>query len=123
MPEKKTAKKEESPNVDSDFLSKDGKKDPNIAALLAIGGMFILGLPSLAYLYVGNSRKALVYSIASWGGAIAGIIISVILAIFTFGLGMLLMFPVALIILALEIAIVIDVYKLAKGEKSILPNY
>ena len=122
MPEKNKAQKGEAPNADSDFLGQKAKKDPNIAALLALGGMFILGLPSLAYLYVGNSRKALVYSLLIWGGSIALILFGVIIAIVTLGIGLLLLIPIAALILLFELAIVYDVYKMAKGEKPLLPQ-
>lgn len=120
MPEVKSSSNQ--PNIDSDF-SKNDKKDPNMAALFALLATFIIGLPSLVYLYVGDSRKALVYTLLLLGFSFALIICVFVIGVLTLGLGFLLFIPAILLIFAFDLAIVVDIYKLAKGEKALLPNF
>jgi len=117
-----TSKNKSSRNVDSDF-TRSGKKDPRMAALFAIIAIFITGLPALVYLYVGNSRKAFIYCVGPTILSVVMVIGATVIGLMTFGLGLVLLVPVILIILALNIAIVVDIYELAKGEKGILPNF
>ena len=115
-------------NMDSDFLNPSADKDPNMAALIAILCMCLLGLPGLAYLYLGNTRKALVHvAIPLFSAICLGILVVVswASAIFTFGLsaiGLCLVVPLCFLFVLYNFAIIIDVYKIAKHEKPLLPQ-
>lgn len=102
------------------------KKDPGIAALIAVLGMFILAAPAIGYIYLGNVRKGLIYIIANW--ILVGAI-TVVVWIGFFGLtattivGGVCCLPAAFIPLFFAILIVYDVYLEAKGEKPKLPSF
>jgi uncharacterized membrane protein len=130
MPDDSKNTSSSSTNVDSDFLNPNAPKDPNMAALIAFLCMCILSLPALAYLYLGNTRKALIYCVAPFVVAVvllAIFLISTFLGIFTFGISMVvatcLIFPFAFVALLFDILVILDVYKIAKREKPVLPEF
>ena len=98
-------------------------KDPGIAALISAAGFIILQAPGLGYFYLGQMKKGAIYTIGFWALEFIFMIACVAIALFTMGAGFLCLVPVGLILFALGVAIVCDVYKTAKGEKGILPNF
>ncbi len=101
----------------------NGPKDPTTALLVSVVGMFILGMPSIGYAYLGNLKKCLIYIVATWGMLIGLIIVYVVASYLTLGIGLICCLPLLLIPLAINLAIVYDVYMEAKGEKMILPDF
>ncbi len=99
------------------------EKEVGIAVLVSLVGFFLLGAPSLGYLYLGLVRKGIVYLIASWGSGLLVALIYIAITLTTFGLGAICALPLVFVPLALNIIIVWDVYLLAKGEKPKLPDY
>jgi TM2 domain-containing membrane protein YozV len=98
------------------------KKDPGIAALISLVCMLFLSAPSAGYMYLGNVRKGIVYLIAAWGVMAATVIAYIILTVVSMGIGSL-CFPIFVIPLAFDLYVVWDVYCVAKGEKSKLPEF
>jgi TM2 domain-containing membrane protein YozV len=98
------------------------KKDPGIAALISLVCMLFLSAPSAGYVYLGNVRKGIVYLIAAWGVAIITAVIYTILTVVSMGIGAI-CFPIFIIPVAFDLYIVWDVYCVAKGEKSKLPDF
>ncbi len=99
------------------------KKDPNIALILALVGAVLFGvLPGIGHIYMGMTRKGLVYCAASlivWGLVfVAYLGISFV----TFGIGAI-CFPVFILPLLFNLAVVYDLYKITKGEKALLPDF
>ncbi len=97
-------------------------KDPTIAALISVAGMFILGAPAVGYFYLNNMRKGLVYLAASWV-LLFVIVIALVGSVFTGGLGFICALPLALAGLCLNLLIVYDVYLTAQGQKPKLPSF
>ena len=98
-------------------------RDPTIAILLSIGCFLFLGAPSLAYIYLGNIRKGLVYLIGSWGLAFVIFAIYMVGTVATWGIGAFCLLPLFLIPFVLDIFIIYDVYLISKGRKSKLPEF
>ena len=98
-------------------------RDTGIALLLAIGCFLFVGAPSIAYLYLGKTRKALIYLLGSWGLPMLIFGVYVIGSIFTLGAGFLCLLPLFMIPLLLDLAIIYDVYLISKGRKPKLPEY
>ncbi|VVB57660.1 Uncharacterised protein [uncultured archaeon] len=98
-------------------------KDPAIAALISVVGLLILGAPALGYIYMGQMKKGLIYLLGTWVLSAVFIAIGFIIGLATMGIGFLCLPLLLLLLLALDIAIVWDVYKTSKGEKGILPNF
>jgi TM2 domain-containing membrane protein YozV len=98
------------------------KKDPGIAALISLVCMLVLSAPSAGYMYLGNVRKGIVYLVATWGVIIITAIVYTIITLVSMGVGAL-CFPIFVIPLAFDLYVVWDVYCVAKGEKSKLPDF
>ncbi|MFH1285973.1 MAG: hypothetical protein ABIH99_05325 [Candidatus Micrarchaeota archaeon] len=96
-------------------------KDPGIAALISIVCMFVLGAPSLGYIYLGNVKKGIIYLVANWVLTF-GIVIIYFIAVFTV-IGAVLCLPIFLIPIILNLLIVYDVHLEASGKKTILPGF
>ena len=103
------------------------KKDPTIAALIALaGGLLVGGAAGAGYIYLGKVKKGIVYIVAAWllvgllfvlttiGGALLGAV--------TFGFGALCVIPLWILVPAFVLGIVYDVYMEAMGKKTILPD-
>ena len=82
--------------------------DPMVMAIIAAI------IWSLAYLVMGNTRKALIYT-----GAIIGL--GIVLFILTFFAWCL--FPLLIVFPAIWVAILYDVYQISSGNKAILPDF
>ncbi|OIO21267.1 hypothetical protein AUJ17_02960 [Candidatus Micrarchaeota archaeon CG1_02_47_40] len=90
---------------------KQTAKDPKVALVLGIFGTLLFGLlPSLGMYYIGKKKRAIVWNVIYW--VVAGIMAL---------LGSICCFP-WLIIPIFAIVIIYDTYKIAKGEKEILPK-
>jgi len=98
------------------------KKDPAIAALISLVCGLIISAPSAGYIYLGNVRKGLIYLVALWALWAVTAIVYTVLTIFTAGFGAI-CFPIFVIPLLFGLYIVWDVYCVAKGEKSKLPDF
>jgi TM2 domain-containing membrane protein YozV len=96
------------------------KKDPGIAALISLVCMLFLSAPSAGYMYLGNVRKGIVYLIATWCVIAITTVVYMLLAMTVVGA---ICFPIYIIPLAFDLYIVWDVYCIAKGEKSKLPDF
>lgn len=99
------------------------KKDPAIAAILALVGGIIIGFPGIGYIYMDNMKKGLVYGIAGW--VLYGIVIGAYLisSIITFGIGSILCLPAFALPLIYVAVVTYDTYMYSKGEKTILPEF
>ncbi|MCX6774392.1 MAG: hypothetical protein NTY68_05365 [Candidatus Micrarchaeota archaeon] len=97
--------------------------DPNIVALISFICMVLISAPGVGYVILGYTRKALIYTVGVWA-VLAVLVIGVfVLSFVTMGFGSLCIFPLLLIIFAIDIFIIYDVYCMAKGEKSKLPDF
>jgi TM2 domain-containing membrane protein YozV len=103
------------------------EKDPAIAALISVLCLFVLGAPSIGYIYLGNVRKGIIYLGISWALVFAVVaayfIGGSIFGIMTYGVGFLCCLPVFLLPVIFDLLIVYDVYLEAKGEPTKLPNF
>ncbi len=98
------------------------EKDPGVAALIAAVGMLLLaGAAGIGYIYLGNVKKGLIYIILGWflTGTIA---VAYVIGAYTL-VGIVCCLPLFLVPLALNIAIIYDVYLEAKGEPTKLPSF
>lgn len=89
------------------------------AAVFGICLQFFIS-PALTYFYVGKWKKALVYlvgveTVMTLLGFVGGLTL-------TFGVGAIILAFAAALNLIVDILMVMDAYKIAKGEKSILPD-
>jgi len=103
------------------------KKDPTIAALIALaGGLLLAGAAGAGYIYLGKVKKGLVYIVAVWILAALLFVLTTIggtlLAALTLGLGAICVIPLWILVPAFVLAIVYDVYLEAQGKKTILPD-
>ncbi len=98
------------------------KKDPGIAALISVLGLLLLSAPAVGYFYLGEIRRGILYLLALW--VIVGGILFVYLSgtIISYGLGGICCAPILVVPLILGLAIVYDVYTIAKGEPAKLPS-
>jgi uncharacterized membrane protein YvbJ len=103
------------------------KKDPALAVLISIAGLFLLAAPGVGYLYLDNFRKAAIYIIASWVLSIVVVgsylFVGTLGAFVTYGISVVCCLPVLFLPIALYIAIVYDIYLMAKGEEQKLPEF
>ncbi|MEM4358933.1 MAG: hypothetical protein QXT45_00175 [Candidatus Bilamarchaeaceae archaeon] len=97
------------------------KKDPAIAALIALICGLLIGAAGAGYVYIGKVKKGIIYIVAVWIIYAAAVVLY-ILGVYTV-IGALCCIPLLLIPIALELAIVWDVYLDASGKKTILPNF
>ena len=97
------------------------KKDPAIAALIALVCGLLLGAAGAGYIYLGKVKKGIVYIVASW--VLAGVVTAIyaVITAITLGIGGL-CFPIFLLIPAFNLLITWDVYLQAQGKKTILPE-
>jgi|GEM_PF-940441 uncharacterized membrane protein YvbJ len=110
-------------NCGSTLKKVSSEKDPAIAALIAVVCMFVLGAPSIGYMYLGNVRKGIIYLLAGWALAIVVVVAYLIGAYGTLGVGAVCCLPAFLVPIAFELLIVYDVYLEARGEKTKLPDF
>ncbi|MGC8899579.1 MAG: hypothetical protein ACP5KP_03625 [Candidatus Micrarchaeia archaeon] len=98
------------------------KKDPAVAAVLALVGGLIIGFPGIGYIYMDNMKKGLIYGVMGW--IVYGIIVGayVVSSVVTFGIGSILCLPAFALPLVYVIVVTYDTYQDAKGEKTILPQ-
>lgn len=97
------------------------KKDPNRAALISVAGMLLMIGPGIGYFFIGETRKGIIYLVIPWvlfAITIASMFLG-LLSIFAFACSGLLI----LLLLLLDLAIVWDVYRMAKGEPARLPTF
>lgn len=104
------------------MATKSAPKDPGIAALISVVGMLLLAAPSLGYFYLGNVRKGIIYLLAAWVAIAVPFGVGVAIGLLTFGLGLCLIIPIGLLVVAFDLLIVWDVYLMAQGKKPKLPN-
>jgi hypothetical protein len=97
--------------------------DPNIVALISVICALIIGAPAVGYVILGYTRKALIYTVGLWAVIFVLAIGVFALSFVTMGFGSLCIFPLIIAIFALDIFIIYDVYCMAKGEKSKLPDF
>lgn len=97
------------------------KKDPGIAALLAVVGFLFVQAPAIGYIYLGKVKKGLIYIVITWLSwvLVTGIYFA---AMFT-GIGAILCLPVFVIPLVFQLYMIWDVYLDAKREKTKLPEF
>jgi hypothetical protein len=97
--------------------------DPNIVALISVLCTFLASAPGVGYVILGYTRKALIYTVGTWAVIFVLAIVVFALSIVTMGIGSICMFPLILAIFVIDIVIIWDVYCMAKGEKSKLPDF
>ncbi|MEM4194948.1 MAG: hypothetical protein QXL47_00840 [Candidatus Anstonellales archaeon] len=99
------------------------KKDPAIAAILALVGGIIIAFPGIGYMYMDNMKRGLIYGVVCW--VLYGVIVAAyfVSSLLTFGVGGLLCLPAFVIPLIYVVAVTYDTYLYAKGEKTILPEF
>ncbi len=99
------------------------KKDPAVAAILALVGGIIVGFPGIGYMYMDNMKKGLIYGAICW--VLYGIIVGAFMvgSIVTFGIGSIICLPVFALPLIYIVVVTYDTYLYAKGEKTILPEF
>lgn len=110
-------------NIESEIKNVVEKKDPNLALILGlVGAIPLVALPGIGHIYMGMTRKGIVYCVASllvWGViSIAYMVISFI----TLGIGSL-CFPIFIFPILFNLAVVYDLYKITRGEKPLLPDF
>ena len=90
------------------------EKDALVPVLVSVVGAFFFAFPSLGYLLLNETKRAVVYGILSW--LLVGVIL--VLSFLTFGIC-----SVAFIfVLIYEAVVIYDVYLYAKGRPLILPK-
>ena len=97
------------------------EKEAGIAVLISFVGMIFLGAPAIGYLYLDDVRKGVIYLIIGYLLPIAAIVAYYMGALTI--VGIVLCLPVLLVPLALHLAIIFDVWKMAEKKKPVLPDF
>jgi fatty acid desaturase len=97
--------------------------DPNIVALISFLCMILASAPGVGYVILGYTRKALIYTVGIWAVIFVLVIGVFILSFVTMGFGTLCLIPLIILIFAIDVFIIYDIYCMAKGEKSKLPDF
>lgn len=108
-------------NIKTQKSSTD-KKDPTIAALIALACGLILAFPGAGYIYLGKVKKGLIYGILSWVIGAMVVIAYIAISFLTMGLGAI-CFPIFIVIPIYILIVVYDTYLDAKGDKLLLPDF
>jgi len=108
-------------NIKTQKSSTD-KKDPAIAALIALACGLILGFPGAGYIYLGKVKKGIIYGILSWVIVAVIVIAYIAISFLTIGVGAI-CFPIFLVIPIYMLIVVYDTYLDAKGDKLLLPEF
>jgi len=99
------------------------KKDPGIAALIAVVGFLVLSAPSIGYIYLGKVKKGLIYLLLVWASWLVVALLYFVGIFASGGIGMFVCLPIFILPLIFEIYMIWDIYLDAKGEKTKLPEF
>jgi fatty acid desaturase len=131
-PKQDAPKKDQATSPTSNPLQNTGQRvqmsgidtnDPNIVALISFICMVLISAPGVGYVILGYTKKALIYTVGVWAAIFILAIGVFALSFVTMGFGSLCIFPLIILIFAIDIFIIYDVYCMAKGEKSKLPDF